>query len=791
MARDSEELTLLLRESRELLQAIYNKNFSTTYRPAVVSPIAQEIAQNVTIALNTIKNSTQDTDLRFELINKAINAGYWDLIITEQDPLNPNNPIKWGDACLKMLGFGDESEFPGILDSWWSRIHPDDKAKVLQAFTAHVQDYSGRTPYDVEYRERLKTGEYRWFRSIGTTIRNETGVPLRTVGVINDIHGRKIKEQKIEFLLTRFELINLALTEGPWDRIVIAGEPLDPQNKIWWSPQFRKLLGYQDEHDFPNVLHSWSDRLHPEDKERTLKAFAGHINDYSGKTPFAIDYRLCLKNGEYRWFHATGTTVRDKQGVPLRIAGTIRDIEYEKRKEQYEEQIVIMNNQLNTTLETISEGIIVTDLNEEITQINKQAIEMIKAKKDEQIVGRKISNIFNCGNYFKDIMSSKKKIDDKEMMFNMPKGLLNCIISVTPFEGAQDDTTNGLVITLKEIQSVRRLINRMTGSQARFVFESIIGRSEKIIEAIKLAKIAANSFSNVLLFGDSGTGKEMFAQAIHNQSERCDGPFIAINCGALPRGLIESELFGYEGGAFTGSRKEGHPGKFELANDGTIFLDEIGDMPLEVQVSLLRVLQNKEVLRVGGNKATRIDVRIIAATNKNLDLAIKNHTFREDLYYRLNVFSIKVPALRERVEDIELLTEHFINKYNQYLRKGIKGCSEEVRQALLNYRWPGNIRELENVIERAINIATESYILIDDLPSHMANYDLGLINTADSIIEPVDIKTLELKTIMRIMERNQGNIRKSAMELGIGRSTLYRKLREAGLDSAIYRSVIK
>lgn len=786
---DMQELTLLLKESRNLLRAVNNKGYSFTYHPSVDSPVVQEIAENLKQSLQTVKQSTRDVVLRFKLINKAIRAGYWDFAIVEEDPFNPQNPIEWGKACLKLLGFRDKDEFPNILDSWWSRIHPDDKAKVLQAFIAHVRDYSGRTPYDIEYRQRLKSDEYRWFRTIGTTIRDERGAPVRTVGIIHDIHERKMREAQMEFLLTRFDLINRALTEGPWDMDVICSDPINPYNKIWWSPQFRRILGYDDEHDFPNALHSWSDILHPEDKDRSLKALFKHINDYTGQTPYDLDYRLRLKNGEYRWFHAHGSTMRDDNGMPLRVAGTIRDIEYEKRKELYEKKIVKMNIQLNTTLESISDGIIVIDSSETITQINTHALEMIKAK-DAPVNGSKISELLNCGDYFTQIITSGKKVDDREMMFNMSGGLLNCIISVTPLKSDQE-STDGLVITLKEIQSVRRLINRMTGSQARFVFDSIIGASDKIMKAIKYAKIAANSSSNVLLSGESGTGKEIFAQAIHNDSERRDGPFIAINCGALPRGLIESELFGYEGGAFTGSRKEGHPGKFELANGGTILLDEIGDMPLEVQVSLLRVLQNKEVVRVGGNKAMQIDVRIIAATNKNLELAVKNHTFREDLFYRLNVFSIKIPSLRERIEDVDLLTDFFIQKYNTYLRKKIVGVNDDVRRALFNYQWPGNIRELENVIERAINIAAGNHILPEDLPPHIANTPDDMPHSAYTAVHGVDIKALDLETIIGIMERNQGNIRKSALELGIGRSTLYRRLREAGLDSTSYRNFMK
>ena len=275
---------------------------------------------------------------------------------------------------------------------------------------------------------------------------------------------------------------------------------------------------------------------------------------------------------------------------------------------------------------------------------------------------------------------------------------------------------DGLVLTIQENKALHKLINKMTATQAEFTFDDIIGNSNVMVKAKKLGRIASRSNANVLLLGESGTSKELFAQSIHNNGDRSGNPFIAINCGSLPRNLIESELFGYEGGAFTGAKKEGRPGKFELANGGTIFLDEIGDMPLDIQVSLLRVLENREVTRIGGTKNIRIDVKVIAATNKNLEELIENKMFREDLYYRLNVLSINVPPLRERNEDIIYLADYFLLKHRKNLLKNISGFTEEVYQIFSTYSWPGNVRELENVIERAVNICEQNIITINELP---------------------------------------------------------------------------
>lgn len=304
--------------------------------------------------------------------------------------------------------------------------------------------------------------------------------------------------------------------------------------------------------------------------------------------------------------------------------------------------------------------------------------------------------------------------------------------------------------------------------------------------AVKLAKVASKTDINILLTGENGTGKELFAQSIHNASERKEGPFITINCGALPRSLIESELFGYEGGSFTGSKKEGNVGKFELANGGTIFLDEIGEMPFDAQAALLRVLENKEIVRIGATKTIKIDVRIISATNKDLPAMIREGVFREDLYYRLNVLDIHIPALRDRGEDIKLLADYFIKKYS----KGNLQLSDKSYHRLKNRLWPGNVRELENHIEKTVHLMqsglteTEIEYLTDKLNIGIDLSDkdnVSLKPEAESLQTKIQENNLSLKDnecicIKKALSASCWNVQAAAKKLGISRRTIYRKM---------------
>jgi transcriptional regulator with PAS, ATPase and Fis domain len=319
--------------------------------------------------------------------------------------------------------------------------------------------------------------------------------------------------------------------------------------------------------------------------------------------------------------------------------------------------------------------------------------------------------------------------------------------------------------------------------KSKYSFKDIIGNSEEIKKVKKMSSKVAKTDSNVLIYGESGTGKELFAHAIHSASKRTLAPFIKVNCAAIPAQLLEAELFGYDEGAFTGAKKGGKKGKFELANKGTILLDEIGDMPIEMQVKLLRVIQEKEIERVGGNLLKNIDVRIIASTNKNLEESVKLGEFREDLYYRLDVMKIRIPPLRERREDITELSNALIKKVSNKLGVYVEGISKESIEYLLNYNWPGNIRELENVIERALNLMdSDLHITPEQLPDRIAKNKKESLNKGCGDLKEI-IERVEKEVIQEKLKINKGNKNKTAKQLGISRVGLYKKIEKYNLGT--------
>jgi len=307
----------------------------------------------------------------------------------------------------------------------------------------------------------------------------------------------------------------------------------------------------------------------------------------------------------------------------------------------------------------------------------------------------------------------------------------------------------------------------------RFKFQDLIGKSPKILKVFEMIKTVAPTKSTVLIRGESGTGKELIAWAIHELSPRHNGPFIAVACGAMPETLLEAELFGYEKGAFTGATSQ-YKGRIEMADKGTLFLDEIGDISLKTQVDLLRVIQEREFRRLGGKETMKVDIRIIAATNKNLEEMIAKSEFREDLYYRLNVITLWVPPLRERKEDIPLLVEHFLTKYNLENRRNVERISPEVMRILIDYPWPGNVRELENTIEHSVVVAKGNEISIDDLPPNLIKnrLDIGLEKPTMSLAD------MERVHIINVLRENNWNVKRAAMALGINRVTLYNKIKK-------------
>ncbi|MCR4441801.1 MAG: sigma 54-interacting transcriptional regulator [Peptococcaceae bacterium] len=439
------------------------------------------------------------------------------------------------------------------------------------------------------------------------------------------------------------------------------------------------------------------------------------------------------------------------------------------------EKLLVSNKYYKAVIEAVSEGILAVDSKGYVTCMNKSAGKILFTDPGEAI-GKHVTEVVDFRPVILDVLRTGEGYVDKEFIINSKRGRLHFFKSAVPIRG-EDGQIDGVVDVFREIKQVKHLVNQMVGAQARFTFDNIIGSSREMVEAKRLARIAAKSMSNVLIIGDSGTGKELFAQAIHNASPRAGGPFIAINCGAIPRELIESELFGYEGGAFTGAKQDGRPGKFEMATGGTIFLDEIAEMPFDMQVKLLRVLQEREVTRVGGNKTIAVDIRVIAATNKDLHREMSEETFRKDLYWRLNVLTIYLPLLSQRSSDIPELVAHFLHEFSK--RHNTKYTLDAgTMEILLNYSWPGNVRELENTLERAIAFAEGSVIMPHHLPKNLLAKNKG----PHSSSQVVSLEQAEREAIAAGLAHCRGNISKAAKMLGVSRNTLYSKIMKYGLE---------
>ena len=352
--------------------------------------------------------------------------------------------------------------------------------------------------------------------------------------------------------------------------------------------------------------------------------------------------------------------------------------------------------------------------------------------------------------------------------------------------GVIHDTSEIKKLT-EELEKARRIIRTL---EAKYTFDDIVGKSKELMVAIETAKKAATTHATVLVRGESGTGKELFAHAIHNDSARKFHQFVRVNVAAITESLLESELFGYEEGAFTGAKKGGRKGFFEMASGGTIFLDEIGELELNTQAKLLRVLQEKEIIRVGGTKPIPVDVRVISATNVDLEKAVKNGKFREDLYYRLNVVPIMIPSLRERISDIPYLVDHLIKKLNMEYGRNVEGVSVEVLQHFLEYTWPGNIRELENILGRSmINMRySENLIEVHHLPSlgkgNLLPTEHTLEIASSDTILPLNtlLEETERQYLEQILEKTKGNKTKAAQLLGISIRNLYYKLDKYGIE---------
>lgn len=443
------------------------------------------------------------------------------------------------------------------------------------------------------------------------------------------------------------------------------------------------------------------------------------------------------------------------------------------REQQANEEREKMARQFQVVINSVEEGIIATDAVGQITHLNTAASRLLGIAPQEA-AGRTAAELFpdiDWQELFKKPVSLQKEIFGNKSMRK-----LHLWTTINPIR--KGEHVEGLAMSLRNMSDVRQMAAKFIGYQKTFTFDEIITLSPSMINLKERARKAAATDSTILIRGESGTGKELFARAIHAGSFRRNGPFIAINCGAIPESLLESELFGYDEGAFTGAKRGGKPGKFELANSGTLFLDEIGDMPLHLQVKILRVLEEKCIERVGGTATIRTDVRIVAATHRNLEAMLSLREFREDLYYRLSVIPLTIPPLRERVEDIPLLMNYFIQVYNQKLGKRIAGLTQEASHIINSYQWHGNVRELENIVEYAMSMETGEWISRESLPVKILE---SIKSEQEEKAEFAKLKCLEKEALLAALEKFGYSVRgkeRAAQYLGISRATLYRKLKE-------------
>mgnify|MGYP003879131875 CR=1 FL=1 len=492
-----------------------------------------------------------------------------------------------------------------------------------------------------------------------------------------------------------------------------------------------------------------------------------------------LELPLSSPEGEVRVWVAV-SPLRDVRGDLAGAVVTMRDIQEVTKlaQELYErqEELLREKQKVEAILESIADGVFTVDGDWRVTSFNRAA-EEITGFSREEVIGLPCERVFRS--------PTCRGMCPLRRAFATGGPVYNVEVEITRKDGRQvpisvsaaplrdvDGVVIGGVEVFRDLSPLRQLSREL---EERYSFGQIIGKSKPMRELFALLENVAETDSTVLIYGESGTGKELVARALHYNGPRREGPFVAVNCAALPEALLESELFGYERGAFTGATRS-KPGRFELADGGTLFLDEVGEMGLAVQAKLLRVLDQKEFERLGGTKTIRVDVRIIAATNRDLEADVASGRFRRDLFYRLNVVSIHLPPLRERREDIPLLVEHFVRKFGEKMGRKVRSVSPEAMRLLMDYDWPGNVRELENAIEHAFVMMRGDTILPEDLPETIRERKASVVPGGRGLLEDG-----ERQALLAALEQAGWNRGEAARILGISRTTLWRKMRKHGL----------
>jgi formate hydrogenlyase transcriptional activator len=662
-------------------------------------------------------------------------------------------------------------------------FHPEDREKGIERCRSLATENG---PAECEIRLRRHDGIYRWFLIRVEPLRDETGKIIRWYGTSTDIETLKQTEEKLREDERELRRITDAI---PQTIVVLneAGAPVYANHATLdytgltaadvLAPQFRERI------------------FHPDD----LKRLRGERTAALERgLPFEVEQRALRRDGQYRWFLIRYNPFRNEQGQVIRWYATGTDIEHRK---QAENKLRQDERELRQLIDFLPQHVLVLDRDGALLQANKTMLDY-KGCTLEEMKGEGTRERISRDVHPDDLerVQNERSIGlSRGMPFEMEKRLLGkdslfrwFLFRYNPVLNEGGDIVRWFA-TATDIEDRKRAEDRMRNEAVALredivhssMFEEIVGSSHSLRKVLKaLDKVAATD-STVLILGETGTGKELIARAIHKRSPRSSRAFIRVNCAAMPRELIASELFGHEKGAFTGAL-ERRIGRFEAADGGTLFLDEVGDLTAETQVALLRVLQEREFERIGSTKPVQVDVRVLAATNRDLAADVEEGYFRRDLYYRLNVFPVDVPPLRERAGDIPLLAEYLLERYAKKAGKKITAIDPLTLQALQNYDWPGNVRELQNVIERAVILCETPVLCLDETWFRRDAHP----RSGHSIPMNAALSSSERDMVERALSESAGTVggpKGAAAKLGLPRQTLESRIKVLGIDKRRFR----
>lgn len=664
-----------------------------------------------------------------------------------------NNETRWSEGLYNIFGIEPERFKTGAYGAFLSCVHPGDREWVEKAVKKAFAD---KEPFNIECRIIRPDGAIRTIHTRAEVTCDIEGAPVKMLGTSQDITDRKLSEEKIKESEEKFRVI----FEYSNDGLLLA----DPDTLRFYigNEKIRQMLGYSEE----ELKGLGALDIHP---RKDVPFISGQFEQMrKGGSPPTKDIAVKRKDGSI--FYADITNSRIRLSGKDFILGAFRDI---TERKQTEDELNRYKSNLEAIFRSVKDAIVTVSLDLSVLEANEAAERLCGISRDD--IGKPLSSCGaecsrRCLDALRETISGKRPVEASRFQCQkLNKPLQTVTLTAYPLLDDKGRFSGAVLVARDET----RLACLESGLAERKKMHNITGRSKKLLEIFRLIENLADIDTTVLITGESGTGKELAAEALHYSGIRSDKPLVKVNCSAIAEHLLESELFGHVKGAFTGAVRD-RVGRFQLADGGTIFLDEIGDISSEMQLRLLRVIQEKEFERLGDSKTVKADIRIIAATNRNLIEKVRRGEFREDLYYRLNVVELRLPPLRDRMEDLPLLQGHFLKKFSEKFKRNLNALSADVQKIFLDYNWPGNIRELEHAIEHAFILCRGNTIGVSHLPPSFHGRAKG---TAQHHRE----RSCERESILHALESSSWNKSKAAHLLGMSRRTIYRKMEVYGI----------